>query len=105
MELRRALGYDCVTIQAADSTGLADEKVLGFAFGEKLEKEKFVGVSRGVAIAPRTAKKEQKSSIVRASQPEGRSRQQPLLLLSRLASTLPGPPKSQRTSPQKLSRL
>ncbi len=36
MELLRLLGYNLVTIPVADSTGLADENVLGFALGEKL---------------------------------------------------------------------
>ncbi|MEG4484631.1 hypothetical protein [Microcoleus sp. D2_18a_B4] len=50
-------------------TELADENLLRFGLGDQAQIEKFVGVSRGVAIAPRPGKKEQKSSIVRASQP------------------------------------
>ena len=61
MELRRTLRYNIVTIKA-DSTGLADENVLGFAFGEKLEKEKFDRTFR-----KKRAKKSKKSSIVRAA--------------------------------------
>ncbi|WP_216670590.1 hypothetical protein [Microcoleus asticus] len=57
MELLRVLGYKFVTIQAADSTRVADENFLGFAWGEKLR-------SRS-SIAPR----HKKSAIVRASQP------------------------------------
>ncbi|MEG4809052.1 hypothetical protein QUA82_16170 [Microcoleus sp. F8-D3] len=37
--------------------------------GDKAHIKKLVGVSRGVAIAPRPGKKEQKQSIVRSSQP------------------------------------
>jgi len=55
-------------IQAADSTRVADENFRGFALGEKLR-------SRS-SIAPHTAKKEQKRSIVRASQPGFGSLQQ-----------------------------
>jgi len=61
VELRRTLRYNIVTIKA-DSTGLADENVLGFAFGEKLEKEKFDRTFR-----KKRAKKSKKSSIVPAA--------------------------------------
>ncbi|MEG4302766.1 hypothetical protein QUB16_08595 [Microcoleus sp. D3_18a_C4] len=50
-------------------TELADENLLRFGLGDRDQIEKFVGVSRGVAIAPRPRKKEKKKSIVRASQP------------------------------------
>ncbi|MEG4352005.1 hypothetical protein QUA70_16120 [Microcoleus sp. LAD1_D5] len=39
---------------------LADENLLRFGLGDKAHIEKFVGVSRGVAIAPRPGKKDQK---------------------------------------------
>ncbi|MEG5035603.1 hypothetical protein [Microcoleus sp. AT3-D2] len=58
MEERRNLGYYIVTIQTPDLTELADENLLRLGLGDKAHIEKFVGVSRGVAIAPRPGKKD-----------------------------------------------
>jgi hypothetical protein len=64
-------------IQAADSTRVADENFLGFALGKKLR-------SRS-SIAPHTAKKSKKRSIVRVSQPGfGSPQQQQQLSRTRL---------------------
>ena len=68
MELRRALWYTTFTIQAADAMELADEKVFGLATGEKFSSKSSQAQAKEVAIAPRTAKKQQKRSIVRPSQ-------------------------------------
>jgi len=67
VEERRNLGYYIVTIQKPDLTGLADENLLRFGLGDKAYIEKFVGVSRGVAIAPRPGKKKQKIASPRQS--------------------------------------
>jgi len=73
VELLRTLGYDGIKIMVADSTKLADENVLGFALGEQIRSISSLA-KPSKRIAPHIQKKR---SIASASQPDGRSRQQP----------------------------
>ncbi|WP_041622501.1 hypothetical protein [Oscillatoria nigro-viridis] len=72
-------------------TELAEENLLRFGLGDRARFEKFV--SRGVAIAPRPGKKDQKRSIVRASQPS-RARARNSSSFPPLTSTGLPPPES-----------
>ncbi|MEG4508335.1 hypothetical protein QUA81_32645 [Microcoleus sp. F6_B4] len=97
MQERGNLGYHTVTIKKPDLTELADENLLRFGLGDRADFEKYVGVSRGVAIALRPRKKSKKDRSSLAVKPPG--------LAPATAAAFPASPKPGCHLPKALSLI